>query len=192
MADWYDRLISALGLDAHRLDRLLGGVEQELLTLSPPDAWRPLEVSLNRLMDGRRLLVFRVVDSDGGLYRFFPCSRANAKVLGDFLRRAESHLTPAGAPEIPRAGMLASVLDCLTPAQPVEVMAPLPDRHLETTIELRLLATRHGGHCLLFVMRGPGSHYRHRCRWSQAVAANWHSLLASAQAAATDWQPEAK
>lgn len=103
MADWYEKVISVLGLAEWRTDCLFGVIEQALDGLDglqrnvPLQGAEEVRVCLNRLPDGRRLLMFRFGPlSEGGLWPL-PCSQANAAVLEGFLRRAETFV-PVGRP----------------------------------------------------------------------------------------------
>ncbi len=186
MADWYDKVISALGLDENRTDRLFGVLEQELDGLDALQGGQEVGVSLNRFPDGRRLLLFRFgPQSEGSLWPV-PCSQANAAVMEEFLRRAETFLAvdrPAG----PTGSVLGRFRERLAPDRSVVTMSPLPDLHLEVRIGLRLMAEPSGGHSLEFQGRAAGGRCEHSWPWSPAVVASGYRVLSSLRGGAADW-----
>jgi hypothetical protein len=192
MSKWYDKAISALGLDQCRTDRLCGIVDREVVELDPPQWNQPVRVTLNRLSDGRRMLMFQVGACSEGEMWPIPCSKDNAKALNEFLGRAESHLPPVGARESPRPSAFGSIRDWLSPGQPVEVMAPLPHRHLNGRVDLRLRASRRGGHFLVMTARGSRCRFDYYWRWSRSLAAQWRRALAAMETGITDWPHEVK
>jgi hypothetical protein len=190
MSKWYGKAISALGLDECRTDRLFGIVDREVLELDPPQWNQPVRVTLNRLSDGRRMLMFQVgAFSEGELWPM-PSSKANAKALREFLSRAESHLPPVDAPESPKPSVLGSIREWLSPSQPVEVVAPLLHRHLNGTVDLRLLANWRGGHFLVMAARGSRCRLDYHWRWSRSLATQWQKVLAALESGITDWPHE--
>jgi hypothetical protein len=192
MSEWYDKAISALGLDECRTDRLFGIVDREVVELDPPRWNQTVRVTLNRLPDGRRMLMFQVgAHSEGEMWPM-PCSKANTKALNEFLCRAERHLPPVGAPESQRPGVFGNIREWLSPGQSVEVMAPLPHHHLHGRVELRLLVSRRGGHFLVMTARGSRCRFDYYWRWSRSLAAQWRRVLAALETGITDWPHEVK
>jgi hypothetical protein len=184
---WYDKLISTLGLDGHRTDRLFGVAEHEVIGLEALQAGELTRVSLNRLLDGRRLLLFQFGPYQEGALWPMPCSRANAETLGGFLCGMESYLPPAGATEDSRRGAGRGLRNWLAPGRPVAVMPPLPDRHYDVQIKFQLQANHGGYHSLEMLGRAQGGRCRYYWRWSRALAADWQKILAVLQASLTDW-----
>ena len=186
MADWYDKVVSALGLDECRTDRLFGVLEQELDGLDALQGAVAVCVCLDRLPNGRRLLMFRFGPRSEGSLWPVPVSQANAAVLEEFLRRAETFL-PMDRPAGSKGSVLMGIRKGLTPARPVATMAPLLHRHFEVRIGLRLLADRSGGHSLQFLGRAARGRCKHTWRWSPAVVASWHQISSSLRGGVTDW-----
>jgi len=190
MADWYDKVISALGLDKCRTDRLCGIVDREVVELDPPQWNQPVRVTLNRMSDGRRILMFQVgAFSEGELWPM-PCSNGNAKALREFLSRAENHLPPVGAPESPKPSEFGGIRGRLSRGQPVEAMPRLPHRHLDGKVDLRLLVNRRGGHFLVMTARGSRCRFDYCWRWSRSLATQWQKVLAALESGITDWPHE--
>jgi hypothetical protein len=187
MGDWYDKVISALGLDGHRTDRLFGTVEQEVTGLEALQACELTRVTLNRLSDRRRLLLFQFGSyADGSLWPM-PCSRANAEAVGGFLFRAQSYLPARDVPEVSRKGVVEGFRAWLTTGRPVERMASLPHRHFDARIELRLLADQRGNHTLELVGRVRGGRCCHRWPWSRETVGDCQKILAALRANLTEW-----
>ena len=190
MADSYDKVISALGLDGCRTDRLFGVVEHELSGLDVLQGREDVRVSLNRLPDARRLLLFQFGPRSEGALWPIPCSRANADALGGFLRRAETHLPRMGLPELPGPGMLEKMLEWFMPRQRVEIMPRLVHSYLDCRIELHLLACRSGGHSLRLVARGSRCRFDRSWQWSRSLAAGWRGILAALHDGLSNWPVE--
>lgn len=192
MADWYDKVISALGLDESRTDRVFGVLEQELDGLDALQRNVPLQgpeevrVCLNRLPEGRRLLMFRFgPQSEGSLWPV-PCSQANAAGLEEFLQQAET-FPPMDRPAGSRGSALRGFRKWLAPDRPVVTMAPLLHRHCEVRIMLRLLSDPSGGHSLQFLGRAARGRCKYTWRWSPAVVASWQRISSSLRSGVTDW-----
>lgn len=186
MADWYDKLISLLGLGECRTERLVGVVEREVAGLEALRAGRGVRAGVHRLPDGRRVLMLRLAQSRGDLGWPIPCSRGNAEVLGGFLARARAHLGP---PSDSNAGWLQELQSWLRPRPPLEIMPPLPHAHLDCRIELRLVAPAVGGPVLELWAHGPRVRAHRSWRWSAAVAGSWQQLLTAVQTDGGDWAP---
>lgn len=186
MKDWYGRLISTLGLDEHRTDQLFGVTEHEVIGLEALQAGELTRVSLNRQLDGRRLLLFQFGPYQEGALWPMPCSRANAETVDGFLCRVQSYLPPAGATDS-RRGAVWRLRNWLTPGRPVAVMAPLPDRHYDVQIKFQLRANQCDYHSFEMLGRARGGRCRYYWRWSRALAADWQKILAVLQANLTDW-----
>jgi hypothetical protein len=192
MKDGYDKAIAALGLDESRTDRLLGVLERELDGLDALHRNVPLNgvqkacVCLNRLPDGRRLLMFRFGPQAEGELWPLPCSQANANVLEEFLHQAETFL-PMNQPAGSKGGVLGTLRKWLSPDQPVVAMAPLLHRHFAARIVLRLLADPSNGHSLQFLGEADGGRCNYTWRWSPAVLAGWHRIASNLHGSATDW-----
>ena len=186
MADWYDKVISALGLDECRKDRLFGVLDRELDGLDALQGAVAVCVCLNRLPNGRRLLMFGFGPRSEGSLWPVPCSQANAAVMEEFLRRAETFLA-VERPASSKGSVLGRFRKRVAPDRPVVTMSPLPDLHVEVRIMLRLLADPSGGHSLQFQGRAAGGRCEHTWPWSPAVVASWYRVLSSLRGGATDW-----
>ena len=186
MADCYDKVVTTLGLDECRTDRLFGVLEQELDGLDALQGAVAVCVCRNRLPDGRRLLMFRFGPRSEGSLWPVPGSHANAAVLDEFLRRAETFL-PMDRPASSKGSVLGGFGKWLAPDRPVVTMAPLLHRHFEVQVGLRLLAGRSGGHSLQFWGRAARGRCKHTWRWSPAVVASWHRISSSLRGDLTDW-----
>ena len=187
MGDWYDTLISALGLDGHRTDVLLGIAEQDVTGLESLQARELTRVSLNRLRDGRRLLMFQFGPYAEGCLWPMPCSRGNAEALGEFLYRTQSYLPAADVTDASRKKVVEGFREWVTKGRPIESMSSLPDRHFDAKIELRLLADQRGNHTLELAGRARGGRYNSRWKWSHATASAWQKILAALRANLTEW-----
>lgn len=177
MAIWFDKFLSRLGLDASRPDRVQGAVIREFPPIgSPPlDEW--LQVSLCRLPDGRTLCTFQISSSGERWVGFLPCSRANLNLLQSFLADARSHS--------PRSTtVLGSLRDSKTP---LAVLGPLPDRHLDTGVELKLLDRARKDPELQFFIRGPRGHLRRELAWTPDLASWWEALAKEVAAHISAW-----
>ena len=186
MADGYDKVISALGLDECRTDRRFGVLEQELDGLDALQGAVAVCVCLNRLPNGRRLVLLRFGPRSEGSLWPVPCSQANAAVIEEFLHRAETFL-PVDRAAGSKGSVLGEFRKRLVPDRPVVTMAPLLHRHLEVHIGLRFLADRSGGHSLQFLGRADRGRCKHTWRWSPAVVASWHRISSSLRGGGTDW-----
>ena len=116
-------------------------------------------VSLNRFPDGRRLLMFRFGPKSEGSLWPLPCSQANAAVVEEFLRQAET-LLPLDGPVRSKGSVPGEFRKWLAPNRLVVTMAPRLPLHFEVRIRLRLLADPSGGHSLQFLGRAAGG----RCK----------------------------
>ncbi len=187
MGDWYDKLISALGLEEHRTDVLLGIAEQEVTGLESLQAGELTRVSLKRLRDGRRLLMFQFGPNAEGCFWPMPCSRANAEALSEFLYRTQSYLPAGDVRDASRRNVIEGFRRWLTKDRPVESMGSLPDCHFDAKFELRLLVDQRGNHTLELAGRARGGRYRSRWEWSHATASAWQQILATLRANLTEW-----
>ncbi|HRY51166.1 MAG TPA: hypothetical protein P5186_24210 [Candidatus Paceibacterota bacterium] len=187
MTDWCDKVISTLGLDGCRMDPLFGVVEKELGGLDALQGSFEVRMSLNRLPNDRRLLMFQFGPWSDGWFWPIPCSSANAQVLDEFLRCAETFIPPSDAPQAAKRGVLNSLRAWSTRFQPVAVKAPFVHRHANVRIELRLLSKKGSGHVLQFLGRAYGGHCDHAWRWSGAVASIWQGILAHLRTGIRDW-----
>lgn len=179
MADWYDKLISLLGLDGIRTDRLLGVEERRFPPMLPEGVTPSIIPSLARLPDGRRQIVFNVAGPGESWAGFLPCSPGNAAVLAGFLGRARAHLPAAAARPEPPSGAFAMLRNLSKAVTVLGEMDPLPDRHLETGIALKLIAGSGRGPWLEFSIRGPRGLWLRRLAWTPALAARWDDIHAA-------------
>jgi len=184
MGDWFDRLISLLGLDASRTDRIVGTLEREILELSLNSQRPAVKVGLYRLPDDRRQLVFQLGTQWVG---FLPCSRGNEKVLADFLGRAQRYLPPdSTAPKPAPPGVFRRMAGVLARSRRLEAMGPLPDSHLRVSVGLELLEID-DSHLLSFIIRGPRGMLRERIAWTRELAAQLQALHEVVQGSLTPW-----
>ena len=175
--DWYDRLITLLGLDECRNDRILGISEQDLGPTNP--AWREARAELCRLPDGTRQVVLRFRTTDRPAIGLIRCDQANARTLGQFLSEAERRSPiksgePSGAP-----GILASIAAAISPKPVIVGMDPLPAPHPLLRFSLELRSARHLGPCLRASFRGRGGIVANDAPWNERELHFWRRIEAA-------------
>ena len=171
MSDWYDKLISLLGLDPIRRDVLFGTPLHSFPEWTFRRSAGTARPSLCQLPDGRTQLVFELRCVDTPWVGFIPASARNLTAVEDFLGQVDAATVAERGTQWPRK----------------VVMAPLPDRNLDSVVELAWDASHAGGARLEFTIRGPRGYLRQELDWTPALAADWKELLAQARARSTPW-----
>ncbi len=179
MPDLYDKLISALGLDSLRNDRLLGVPLREFPPLAFAGGHGELSPTLCRLPDGRTQMVFKTASSGDHWIGFLPCTPGNRDCLERFLQQMGAVGTDPVLEANP-PGFFARFLGVFRPARVLVAMDPLPDRHLESNVEWALVVGNDSRPRLQFTIHAPRRLFRRNLNGSPDVAV---SLLEIAKAA---------
>lgn len=169
MPDWYDRLISLLGLDGSRNDVLFGVPVREFPELPGMNSAGGVRPALHRRADGLLCLVFEVPNPGGSWRGILPCTPGNLDLLEAFLGQARLHGTPDG-PTDPARPSLGAV-----------VLPDLPDSMHGLRIGLRLAEPTEGPRSLEFTLRGPRALLRRPLRWDRSASQAWETLLQEAR-----------
>ncbi|MFO1460709.1 MAG: hypothetical protein U1G08_15050 [Verrucomicrobiota bacterium] len=191
MPDWYDRLLTGLGLDSIRNDRLLGVPLREFPPLAFSNGHGELSPTLCQLPDGRTQIVFKTVSAGDHWIGFFPCTPGNRDCLQRFLQQSGD----VGTDPVPDAhppGFWPRFLGLFRPSRMLVAMDPLPDRHLGSTVEWALVVGHDSRPRLQFTIRAPRRLFRRQLNWTPEVAA---SLLEFAKAVGQnecDWSHSRK
>ena len=175
--DWYDRLITLLGLDECRNDRILGISEQDLGPNNPSS--RQTRAELCRLPDGTRQVVLRFHAADRPAIGLLRCDQANARILSQFLSEAERRSPfKRGEPDADH-GFLSSIAAAIAPKPVIVGMDPLPAPHplLRFTLELR--SARHLGPFLRASFRGRGGIVANDAPWNERELHFWRRIEAA-------------
>ena len=170
MPDWYDKLISVLGLDPIRQDVMFGTPIGAFPEWTFRDSGGTARPSLCQLPDGRAQLVFELRCGRTPWVGFLPASARNLAAFGEFLGRIPA---PCASTAIPSSETLE--------------MAPLLDRYLDSVIELSWRAVAGGGPRLGFTIRGPRGYLRQELDWTPELACALAEMLAEAQARVSAW-----
>lgn len=186
MPDWYDRLLTRLGLDSVRNDQLLGVPLREFTPLEFSNSPGVLKPSLCSLPDGRTQIVFQVAASGDRWVGFLPCSTENLRRLEEFLERAQS---PGIGTVEPRREMTFArrMLRPFCPARVLVAITPLPDRHLESTVEWCLVADSEEAQRLQFTIRGPRGLFRREPESTPEITARLVEITAEARKQLSVW-----
>lgn len=191
MPDGYDRLLTGLGLDSIREDRLFGVPFREFPPL--PFAMGPGELSptLCRLPDGRTQMVFRTVSMGDAWIGFLPCTPGNRDCLQRFLQQVGA-LGKDPVPDAHPPGFWAPILRVFRPARVLVAMDPLPDRHLDSTVEWALVVGQDSRPRLQFTIRARRRLFRRPLNGSPEVAASLLEFVKAIRQHECDWSHSRK
>jgi hypothetical protein len=141
MGDWYDKLSSFLGLDAQRLDRILGKSIYELVDLPPTSDGSQVNIRVFRLPRGGSQIGFQILRPGEPWMGLVPCTEANLERLHTFLDRCREQRADGSAAMQGTRSVAARepILRHHLGKDRLVSLERLPDRHLDVEIRLHLL-----------------------------------------------------